>query len=1142
MPSSPTADDLRREVAQLVDRTPEELQDADNLIELGLDSIRLMRLAGQWRKRGIEVTFAELAERPSLGEWFDLLSERLAPAAAPAAPSAPAARFDSAAPFPLALMQHAYWVGRGDGQALGAVAAHLYVEFDGGDVDPDRLIPAVRALVQRHGMLRARLTDDGHQRIQDQPSADSLTVEDLRELDAAAVEARLAELREAWSHQILDIEGGQVFALQLTRLPGGRTRLHVDVDMVAADALSFRVLLADLAALYQGAELAPIDYSYPQYLAERAPLRQDAWEKARSWWQSRLPELPAAPDLPLVPEQDRGDALRTVRKHLWLAPADKQRLIERAHQHRITPAMALATVFAEVLAAWSGQPRFLLNLPLFDRENTHADVAKLVGDFTGSVLLDVDLSEPRSFLEDARRLQGRMHTDAAYADYSGVEVLRDLSRANGEQVLAPVVYTSALNLGELFDEAVKSSFGEPVWIISQGPQVLLDAQVTEVNGGLLVNWDIRDAAFPAGLMDAMFEAYRTLVHWLGSADSDWNQPVPALLPESQLAVREAANETAAPRSGRRLHEGFFNQAKETPDAPAVLWGADGSLSYRELAEQARRVAGALLTRGVEPGEAVAVTLPKGPAQIVAVLGVLTAGATYVPVSVEQPAARRERIHARAGVRLVLDADRLAEALRAEPVEPLLGNEEVPAYVLFTSGSTGEPKGVEVPHRAAMNTIDDLNARFEVGPADRTLGVSALDFDLSVFDIFGPLSVGGAIVLVGESERREAADWVTLVRERGVTIVNCVPPLLDMLLNAGNLGEGLRLVLLGGDWVTVDLPGRLRAQVPGARFVGLGGTTETAIHSTVCEVTGGVPGRWISVPYGTPLANVRCRVVDARGRDCPDWVAGELWIGGDGVALGYRGDPERTADRFVVHNGQNWYRTGDLGRYWPDGTLEFLGRRDHQVKLRGFRIELGEVESALGALDGVGRAIAGVTRAPGAALVAAVAASGVTGEELRERVRDSLPPHMVPERVLVLAELPLTANGKIDRRAVQKLWAEEGTSRPFVPPRTALEKVIAGVWHEVLGGAEFGLDDDFFQRGGDSVLATTIVSRLREALDTTDVSVKLLFATLSVGTMAAQLAERESTPGRLAQVAEIYLAVQEMSADEVEAELSRTAGE
>ncbi|MGO1056202.1 non-ribosomal peptide synthetase [Crossiella sp. CA198] len=1140
MSSSPTADDLRREVAQLVDRTPEELLDADNLIELGLDSIRLMRLAGQWRKRGIEVTFAELAERPSLGEWFELLSGRLAPAPAPVAPAAPVERFDSGAEFPLALMQHAYWVGRGDGQALGAVAAHLYVEFDGGEVDPERFAPAVRALVARHGMLRARLTDDGRQRIQDQPSHDALTVEDLRE--HADAEARLAELREQWSHQILDIEGGQVFALQLTRLPGGRSRLHVDVDMVAADALSFRVLLADLAALYQGDTLAPIDYSYPQYLAERAPLRREAWERARGWWQSRLPELPAAPDLPLVPEADRGDSLHTVRKHLWLAPGDKQRLIERAHQHRITPAMALATVFAEVLAAWSGQPRFLLNLPLFDRENTHADVGKLVGDFTSSVLLDVDLSEPRSFLEDARRLQARMHTDAAYADYSGVEVLRDLSRANGEQVLAPVVYTSALNLGELFDETVKGSFGEPVWIISQGPQVLLDAQVTEVNGGLLVNWDIRETAFPAGLMDAMFEAYRTLVHWLGSADSDWQQPVPALLPTAQLTARDTANDTAAPRSGRRLHEGFFNQAKETPDAPAVLWGADGELSYRELADRARRVAGALRTRGVEAGEAVAITLPKGPDQLVAVLGVLAAGATYVPVSVEQPAARRERIHARAGVRLVLDADRLAEALRAEPVEPVLGEEEIPAYVLFTSGSTGEPKGVEVPHRAAMNTIDDLNARYEIGPADRTLGVSALDFDLSVFDIFGPLSVGGAIVLVGESERREAADWATLVRERGVTIVNCVPPLLDMLLTAGDLGDTLRLVLLGGDWVTVDLPGRLRAQAPAARFAGLGGTTETAIHSTVCEVTGEVPAHWISVPYGTPLTNVRCRVVDARGRDCPDWVAGELWIGGDGVALGYRGDPERTADRFVVHNGQNWYRTGDLGRYWPDGTLEFLGRRDHQVKLRGFRIELGEVESALGALDSVGRAIAGVTRAPGATLVAAVAATGVTGDELREQVRQALPPHMVPERIVVLAELPLTANGKIDRRAVQQLWADQGDSKPFVPPRTALEKVVASIWHEVLGGAQFGLDDDFFQRGGDSVLATTIVSKLREALDTTAVSVKLLFATLSVGAMAGQLAERETTPGRLAQVAEIYLAVLEMSADEVEAELSRTAGE
>ncbi|UGQ10831.1 amino acid adenylation domain-containing protein [Yinghuangia sp. ASG 101] len=1250
-----TAEELRRDVAQLLDVEPESVRDDDDLITHGLDSLRLMRLAGGWRRRGVEVTFADLAANPSVGAWLALLGEGgVSPEAATAAPDTPA---DPGSPaeegtFPLATMQHAYWIGRSENQALGGVAAHLYVEFDhgtatGGEtadpapgstalvdpalgpialldpalgptalldpalgptalldpalgstalLDPARLETAARALVARHPMLRARVTDDGRQEILASPPQPVLRVEDLRDLDESAVAARLDVIRDSCSHQVLDIEAGQVFDLRLTLLPGGRARVHLDVDMVAADALSYRTLLADLAHLYEHPDrpLPELGYDYRRYLAERPPLRSAAAERARAYWDERIPDLPGAPDLPLRPEGPGAtdgtegtaparDMTRVTRRHLWLAPEAKAGWTEQAHAHGVTPAMALATAFATVLAAWSAESRFLLNVPLFDREEIHPDVPRLVGDFTGSVLLDVDQSEPRTFLEHARALQARMHADAAHADQSGLNVLRDLSRARGEQVLASVVYTSALGLGELFDPAVTRLFGEPTWIISQGPQVLLDAQITEVRGGLLVNWDIRENAFPDGLADAMFGAYHDLVTRLGTHAEDWNRPLGNLTPASQLAVRDRANDTAAPRSHRRLHDGFFAHAAARPDAPAVLWGTDdqtddqtddetddetdepgtagsptGRLTYGRLADRALRVAAALSERGVRPGDRVGVTLPKGPDQVIAVLGVLAAGAAYVPVSVEQPPARRERIHTTAGIALVLDTDGgtgaspVAEALplataaaHPKPLDaPVPGSEDDTAYILFTSGSTGEPKGVELPHRAAMNTIDDLNTRFAIGADDRALGLSALDFDLSVYDIFGLLSAGGAVVVLPEEDRREAPRWVELVRRHRVSVVNCVPPLLDMLLTAGAaagdgaLGDSPRVVLLGGDWVTVDLPARLHAQVPACRFIALGGTTETAIHSTVYEVPAGteLPAEWRSVPYGTPLGNVRCRVVDERGRDRPDWVPGELWIGGDGVAAGYRGDPARTADRFPTVDGRTWYRTGDLARYLPDGTLEFLGRRDHQLKLRGFRIEAGEVEAALATAPGVRRAIVGIH---GPALVAAVAAApGTTPEQTVEHTRALLPPHMVPEHVVVLDEFPLTPNGKIDRRALTALWDRRPTDAAHNPPRTDVERVIAAIWSEALpdGTGPIGRDDDFLAVGGDSVLATAIVGHLREALDTTHVTVRAVFGTRTVAALARHLAERHDAPADLEQAAGLYLHVAALTDDEVAAAL------
>ncbi|WDF35891.1 amino acid adenylation domain-containing protein [Streptomyces sp. T12] len=1150
----PTADELLRSVTDTFGSEAAPSED-DSLIAWGLDSITLMKIAGGWRKQGVRVSFAELAKEPTLRAWRTLLEAHVPAARPPAStPSVAPAHPEPREPFPLAVMQHAYWIGRGDETRLGSVAAHLYVEFDGPGVDPARLDAAVRALAARHGMLRARFTDDGRQEILPDLMGPATAVNDLRTLDTRTAAAELEDVRLSSSHARLDIAAGEVFSVQLSLLPDGGSRLHVDVDMLAADALSYRVLLSDLAKLYAnpGTPLPAIRTSYPEYLAERADVRRLSRDQAQAWWQRRIPELPSAPELPLVPEAERADPTRVTRRHHWLPPEEKRRLTARAHQHGLTPAMAVATAFSEVLAAWSGQPRFLLNVPMFDRRGSHPDVDLLVGDFTSSVLLDVDLAEPGSFTEHARHLQDRMHTDAAHSDYSGVEVLRDLSRHNGEQVLAPVVFTSALNLGELFDAGVRQSFGKPVWIISQGPQVLLDAQVTEVDGGLLVNWDVREDAFPAGMVDAMFAAFHGLVTRLGTDDTVWERPVPALLPAEQSAVRATVNSTEGPRSHRLLHQGFFERAAGQPDAPALLWATEGALSYGELADRALRTAAALVERGVRPGDTVAVSLPKGPGQITAVLGVLAAGAAYVPIGVEQPPARRDRIRATAGFRVALTDGRpvegldvlpVVEALRATPLaEPVTVDEEQPAYVLFTSGSTGEPKGVEVPHRAAMNTIDDLNDRFAVGASDRCLALSALDFDLSVYDTFGLLSAGGAVVLVDEDDRREASQWADLARTHGVTLINCVPPLLDMLLLATAPGQlaGLRAVLLGGDRVGTDLPGRLAARAPGCRFTGLGGTTETAIHSTVCEVTGTqVPAHWRSVPYGTPLRNVRCRVVDAHGRDCPDWVPGELWIGGDGVALGYRADPSRTAEKFTEEDGLRWYRTGDLARYWPDGMVEFLGRRDHQVKLRGFRIELGEVEAALVGHHAVRRAVAGLTRGQGVQLAAAVAADAGTAEdELREWARSVLPPHMVPARIAVAGELPLTSNGKLDRRAVQELW-QVAEAEQHRAPGTALETVVARVWQDVLGVDRVGLDDGFFALGGDSVLATVIVGRLREALDTSEVSVRSLFATLTAGGMAKRLSAEEQTPGRLEQVAAIHLEIEDMSAQEIDSALRDT---
>ncbi|OIN46444.1 non-ribosomal peptide synthetase [Pseudomonas azotoformans] len=1074
-PSTSTATLLRQSLSEALGQPADQIPLEANLIEWGLDSVTLIRLAGQWRRHGLAARFAELVADPRLCAWLSLLDS------AALAPRAVSTAQDDGQPFELAPMQHAYWIGRTPGQQLGGVAAHFYNEFDGHDVDPIRLDAAVRALLARHPMLRAQFLEDGRQQILAHSPWSGLKVHDLRQASAEQVQQRLAALRSELSHRQLAVDQGQVLDIQLSLLPHG-TRLHLNLDMLAADALSLRTLLGDLVQLYRGQPLPALGYTFARYLADlrqeqAGPEPRERHAQAREYWLQRLDQLPAAPSLPINPQ---GDDHQVRRRHHWLSPSHRKAFERHAREHALTPAMALAAVFCEALGTWSDSPELLLNLPLFNRTALHADIDRVVGDFTSSLLLAWDGRVAGSFVTRAKALQKRFHADAGHSAFSGLEVLRELSRQRGEQVLAPVVYTSALGLGELFADGVQQSFGEPAWIISQGPQVWLDAQVTELDGGILVNLDAREGLFAEGVLDGLFNAYTDVLQRLCRESSAWHSAPPALLPATQRAVRNAAQGQAAALPTQRLHEAFFAQARLTPDAPALLQADLAAITYAELAERALQVAASLQAQGIGRGDVVALQLPKGPEQVIAVLGILACSATYLPIGHDQPVARCQKICASSGARLLLtQLPTCAAALDA----PRPGSVNDLAYILYTSGSTGEPKGVEISHLAAANTLEDLQRRLQLGSDDRVLALSALEFDLSVFDLFAALGTGAAVIIIEPEAQRDAERWRALAVQHRASVLNCVPALLDMLLGcaAEDAALPLRAVLLGGDKVAPDLPQRLWAQAPGCRFMALGGATETAIHSTLFEVHPGQVLHWHCLPYGKPLDNVSLRIVDHLGRDCPDWVAGELWIGGTGVAEGYRHDPVRSAERFVEYQGLRWYRTGDSARYHPDGNVEFLGRTDFQLKLHGYRIEAGEVESALLASPGVEQAVALLSGQHLAAVVrladGPVQPTKVELPDLAER----LPAYMIPTLILGCAQWPLTANGKVDRKVLNGWLAanHSGAQLDLSPPQGRVEQQVALAWQHLLGCGTVCREHNFFALGGDSLSATRLVRLLAE---------------------------------------------------------------
>ena len=547
-------DDILALVAAKINVDVSTLSADADLFAVGLDSITLMGLVACWRKAGYAVDFASLASSPRASAWVRHLSApQVNRAGTTSEESTKRKPAKQDAPFPLAPMQYAYWLGRDPKQPLGGVSAHLYTEFHRtGDIeahnqlDADRLSQALKRLTERHSSLRLKVNADGQQIHLPVGQVTPLQFNDWRADTELAANDQLERCRNIYSSQILNIEAGEVLAIALSLLPDGSSRLHLDVDMMAADAVSYRTLLRELALLYENIDviLPTLSANYRDYRQESEQRWPAVKEGAGQWWQNRLYTLPEGPQLPLKPLSDTPP--QTTRRHFHFNSNLRDTLYAQCRKHGLTPAAVLATVLAETLAGWSKEPRFLLNVPLFLRPMDGLDMSGVVGDFSSSIMLDADMSGSEAFTERAKQVQSRLHEDAAHADYNGVQVLRDLGRMKGRQITAPIVFTSALNLGELFDPAVRRVFGDPVWIISQGPQVLLDTQITELDGGLLLNWDCREDAFVDGVLDAMFEFFQQSILALANSPETWSRCLADTLPGERVRPEIVVNSLCVP--------------------------------------------------------------------------------------------------------------------------------------------------------------------------------------------------------------------------------------------------------------------------------------------------------------------------------------------------------------------------------------------------------------------------------------------------------------------------------------------------------------------------------------------------------------------------------------------------------------------
>jgi amino acid adenylation domain-containing protein/thioester reductase-like protein len=950
-----------------------------------------------------------------------------------------------------------------------------------GPLDLAALRFAFIELTRRHDALRARV-------VMDDNGARSMCDSHDRQGDDGFTIVPDRALLRAFEPFDLTSPGSRV-RCRVSRIAPSVHDIALTAHSFAVDAWSSMVLLEELAELYvayrhgttAALSSAPSWFAYSR--RQQDFLAEPEAQQHLAWWREHLSGAALSLELPKLPTAGGDDTAAAVTR-IRLPSRYSRLLATRAQEHGCTLFELTMAVLATVLARYAGSDDVVFGTVLSRRELQPS----LVGPLQNPVLLRLSIRAAESFAHFLRRVKAELAAAQAHGDIPFESVLRTVWNAGSESVMRSCVQILSHDLppGEHRIGDVRL---RPLSLPIEHTAFDLTIAI-RTSDSLTIDLIRRKSAISAETTRWLRRHVRRV---LGIVARNCERVIATIDPRVPFERRRdrRTNATAASRCGLPLHGRLVEFAAKNPSSIAVIAG-DQHISYGQLDATANGVARALAAAGACKGDLVAVGLQRGWRGIVAALGVLKSGAIHVPIDPAWPGPRIAAILSAGKIAVaIVDATVpqwaislrhiTADAVTAHPVSPSVPiSAEDPAYVMFTSGSSGAPKGVLVAHGAAVATIEDINKRFAVRSDDRVLSVSSPWFDLSIYDIFGILGVGGAVVLpMGEDPR----SWRDLVREHRVTLWNSVPCLLQALFATGSGCAdlaSLRTILLSGDRITLSLARQVRRYFPQARFASLGGATEAAIWSISHEIREIDPD-WRGVPYGKPLANQRIDILAPGFVPCATGMIGEIHVSGSGLAIGYLGDDVLTQSKFVRNShGERLYRTGDLGRRLADGSVEILGRMDRQVKIRGVRVELGDVESALRSCRGVADAVVEVVEGPDrqralAAWVRAEASAEISAETLRNLLTKALPPGLIPSAINVLESFPLTANGKLDRTALARTTPDSGQL-----PRNADERAIARVWRELLG-REVGIDEDFFAIGGHSLLAVRMADLVGKSL-------------------------------------------------------------
>jgi len=1144
----------------------------DDFFELGGHSLAAMRL--------ISRLATEFDSRVSLRGFFEKpTAAALAATLERSPPNDPAAdritRRSDGLPAPLSYGQELLWLHEQatPGRAVYNVPIALRIT---GALDVPLLERAFRAVAERHTVLRARFIEiDGTPRqVDGEPQPVTLPVIDLQVHPEPMREAELAQRLQTEAAAPFRLDQEPPFRAMLLRVRSDDFALLLVAHHIAFDGWSVAIVLQELAGAYasfvagEATRLAKLPVSYADFATwERRVFAGERFDRLAAYWRERLAGAPARLALPFDrarPARESFDGALRVSE----IPTDIVVVLEQlAHRHGATLFMVLMAAYQTLLYRYTGQDDIVVGSPLAER--SVPETTGLIGYLTHPLAFRARLEGAMTFSD---LLAATKADTLETLDHAAVplEVLLADGAARGRDGAAPFTTMFVFNN----DLATVPSFvGARTARLPLGREfAALDLSLTvsrTAAGALRAALMYRTALFDAATIERMLAHFRTLLESIASEPSRSLAALPIVGPDERERLISAWNATATnyPREAT-LPELFAAQVAARPEATAVV-AADGSLTFAQLNSRADDVARNLRALGVRPGAFVGVCCDRSCQFVVALLAVLKAGGAYVPLDPEFPAVRLALmlVDCRADIVVTDETQRglvgdviAAAALENRARTPSMyvvdgGSASPPparaaasaasasdsAYAIYTSGSTGRPKGVAITHRSLVNFLWSMARELDLSAHDTVLSVTTFSFDVSGSELWLPLIVGGRLEIAPAAALVDGHRLAELLESSEATVMHATPTTWRLLLATEWRGSpGLRMIS-AGEALTPDLAQKLLPK--GRALWNAYGPTETTIYSAVGRVEAGKP-----ISLGQPIANTQLYVLEPSGEPAPFGVPGELWIGGDGVARGYLHRPELTTERFVADPfgpvpGARIYRTGDCVRRHPDGRLEFLGRLDQQVKLRGSRIELGDIEAALGAHPSVQEAAVllhvpmpdrpelAAYYVPRAA--AQRAAAPPSPASLRAYLRARLPDYMVPTLFVQLEALPKSPNGKLDRKALPSPNSDAARSHsaPFVAPTSATETVVARIFADVLRHkAPIGIDDDFFEAGGHSLLAMRVVARAGTTMRAR-LSVRSFFGAPTVRGVAAALTREETTPGRIETVARAVLKLAEMTLEE-----------